>query len=62
MVGRYAATGTHGFLLSDGVFTSIDDPDAAFGTVAKGINDNGQVVGFYIDAIGSAHGFLADPL
>jgi probable HAF family extracellular repeat protein len=60
IVGAYAdGVGTHGFLLSGGKFTSLDDPMAAPGnTQAEGINSAGQVVGFYYDAGGHAHGYL----
>ncbi|HLH87339.1 MAG TPA: FG-GAP-like repeat-containing protein [Xanthobacteraceae bacterium] len=38
-------------------FTSLDDPSATTGTFAQGINDSGEVVGYYDDSQGS-HGFL----
>ncbi|MEP6961975.1 MAG: PxKF domain-containing protein [Acidobacteriota bacterium] len=49
----------HGFLLSGGVFTTIDDP-GYFGSSAYGINDAGQIVGYGQNGFGSgpAHGFL----
>jgi probable HAF family extracellular repeat protein len=58
IVGYYAnAGGTHGFLLSDGTYTSLDDPLASSGTLALGINAGGQIVGQY--ATSSAyHGFI----
>jgi probable HAF family extracellular repeat protein len=37
-------------------YTSFDYPGASF-TEAYGINDNGQIVGFYEDANGHDHGF-----
>ena len=37
---------------------SISDPFGTMGTDAKGINNEGQVVGFYTDSNGVAHGFL----
>src|SRR5262249_37191393 len=49
----------HGFLYSIGsdTYTNIDDPLANNGTAAFGINDNGDISGFY--KIGNAqHGFL----
>jgi len=52
-----ALTGTHGFLISGGVFTPIDIPGAA-ATAAVGINARGDVVGSYSDAGGFFHGFL----
>jgi probable HAF family extracellular repeat protein len=44
-------------------FTTLDNPLAAnpvpgSGTFAQGINDDGQVVGYYYDSSGNAHGFL----
>jgi len=55
----------HGFLRTpDGKFTSFDAPGAnttaqSFtGTVANGINDLGEVTGYYVDLSGSLHGFL----
>jgi probable HAF family extracellular repeat protein len=47
----------HGFLESGGTYTTLDDPSATQGTVARGINDAGQIVGFYTNATGQ-HGFL----
>jgi probable HAF family extracellular repeat protein len=53
----------HGFLYNptDGTYTTLDDPFAApgpFATVATGINDLGQIVGYFTDANGGQHGFL----
>jgi uncharacterized membrane protein len=45
---------SHGFLLTGGTYTSIDDP-LATNTFAVGINDAGQVAGNYIDASGTSH-------
>jgi probable HAF family extracellular repeat protein len=59
IVGRFGdATGTHGFLTSNGTtFTTINVPGAIY-TVAHGINDRGEIVGAFADATGT-HGFLA---
>lgn len=41
-------------------FTTIDNPAAinsTNGTYAQGINDPGQVVGYYYDSAGNSHGF-----
>jgi len=46
IVGAWANSTLHGFLLSNGTCTSIDYPGAQ-GTVATGINDAGQIVGYY---------------
>ena len=64
IVGYYADSGSviHGFLLSHGQYTTLDDPNAGTaagqGTYAVGINDRGQIVGNYVDAGGVFHGFL----
>src|SRR6516225_8731523 len=47
---------THGFVDSGGSFTSIDIPGAS-GTEPFGIDNAGQIVGFYVDPAGN-HGFL----
>jgi probable HAF family extracellular repeat protein len=58
-VGVYRdAAGTHGFLLDNGMYTTLDMPGST-NTVATGINDAGQIVGSYVDANGQ-HGFLLD--
>jgi hypothetical protein len=53
---------THGFLLRDGHYTNLDDPNAGTGpfqeTGAQGLNDHGEVVGFYLDPSNVIHGFL----
>jgi probable HAF family extracellular repeat protein len=55
----------HGWLRSArGTFTQIDDPAAGTapgeGTVAGGINDPGEIVGWYYDSSGTSHGFIDD--
>jgi probable HAF family extracellular repeat protein len=59
IVGQYqdASNGVHGFLLSGGSYTAIDDPSAVYGTSANGINASGQIVGNYADSNDSQHGF-----
>lgn len=49
--------GRHGFLLSDGIYTTLDVPGASF-TVAQGINNEGKIVGLYFDINGNEHGFV----
>ena len=61
IVGSYTdSSGVgHGFLYSGGVYTTVDDPLGASSN-ADGINDAGQIVGYYNN--GSEHdGFLANP-
>ena len=36
---------------------AVDHPDAVFGTAALGINDHGQLVGYYVDADWNFVGF-----
>ena len=40
----------HGFLLSQGTFTTIDFPGSVF-TELSGINSKGDIVGNYVDAV-----------
>src|SRR5207247_4335638 len=61
IVGYYLnITGIHGFVRNpnDGTYTRIDDPLGNRATFANGINDAGQIVGYYRDASGREHGFL----
>jgi hypothetical protein len=52
----------HGYLLSGGQYTTIDDPNAGTsagqGTFAAGINASGDIGGAYTDANFVQHGFL----
>lgn len=54
---------THGVIYDSktGTFTPLDDPNAVGSTVLNGINDKGDIVGFYSDAAGNTHGLLASP-
>jgi uncharacterized membrane protein len=57
IVGHYLdSTGQHGFLLSGGIYTTIDIAGAS-GTGAHGINSHGDIVGVYTEG-GTRHGFL----
>jgi uncharacterized membrane protein len=67
MVGTYVDAGggtpggfTHGLLLADGVFTTIDHPDAVRETVLFGINSRDQILGGYVDAGGTRRSFLLE--
>jgi probable HAF family extracellular repeat protein len=61
IVGAYSdpTAGGHGFLYTAGSFTTIDaiDPCPSCFTHARGINDNGLIVGDY-DSTGGCHGFI----
>jgi uncharacterized membrane protein len=60
IVGQYRDTqSSHGFLLSGGTYTTIQDP-LGFSGAANGINDPGDIVGFYFDGV-AVHGFLLSP-
>jgi probable HAF family extracellular repeat protein len=62
IVGEYidSSNHLHGFLLSGGTYSPIDDPLATpiAGTSAYGINGSGQIVGKYTDSMNHTHGFL----
>jgi uncharacterized membrane protein len=47
-----------GYLLEDGVFTRVDGPGPNLETVPYGINNRRQIAGGYVDAGGTAHGFV----
>ena len=64
IVGYYQdGAGNHGYLLSGGVFTTLNDPSASGsnGTIAFGINASGFIVGGYGVGSITAHGFLYNP-
>jgi probable HAF family extracellular repeat protein len=58
VVGLYfdAQGKEHGFLYSQGSYSTVDYP-GALASEALGINDAGQIVGTYLDSAGT-HGFL----
>jgi len=69
-VGYYgdSTTSQHGFLYNTktGVYTFLDDPNEAFDngvevTQITGITNSGEITGFYSDASGVFHGFVATP-
>jgi hypothetical protein len=39
----------------------VDDPQGAGATTINGVNDQGDLVGFYTDGKGNTDGFLASP-
>jgi probable HAF family extracellular repeat protein len=51
----------HGFVYTNGRFQQIDDPNGVGTTTINGINDLGDLVGFYLDAAGNTDGLLAVP-
>jgi hypothetical protein len=62
IVGIYGDDGgtSHGYLLSEGIYTTIDVPGSTF-TRANGINASGQIMGAYQAGGTSFHGYLATP-
>jgi len=46
-----------GWVLHQGSYTLFDVPDAV-ATFPNGINDRGDIVGYYVDGDGATHGFL----
>jgi hypothetical protein len=70
-VGYYgdSTTSQHGFLYNTntGAYTFLDDPSLAFHngvevTQITGINNSGEISGFYTDANGIAHSFVGCPV
>jgi probable HAF family extracellular repeat protein len=51
IVGDYGTSGTSAFIYSNGIYTNISYPQSSL-TSAQGINDNGEVVGYYQDGAG----------
>jgi len=49
---------THGFIFNDRHFASVDDPEGVGTTTINGVNDRGQIVGFYADTSGNTDGFV----
>jgi probable HAF family extracellular repeat protein len=50
----------HGFIYDGSTYTTVDDPSGVSGTYATGINNRGQIVGYYLDGH-QTHGFVATP-
>ena len=62
-VGTGSAAATHGFTWTPGGgFASVDDPQGQGTTTINGVNDSGDLVGFFVDAAGNTDGFRATPL
>jgi hypothetical protein len=57
MVGAY---GSDGYILQNGTFTTIDYPRAV-ATLPLAVNDDGTIVGIFLDTKGVLHGFKALP-
>jgi hypothetical protein len=61
MLGSGNNAKTHGFTWKNGHFTTVDDPNGIDTTTVNGVNDLGQLVGFYTDSAGNTDGMLATP-
>ena len=61
-IGSGASAVTHGFTWRPGYgFTTVNDPHGRSATTINGVNDAGDLVGFYADSAGNTDGFLATP-
>src|SRR5262249_24230219 len=59
IVGTYSRAGVaHGFLLDNGVVTTIDGPVGTLSISLRAINNRSQIVGSYLDAAAANHSFL----
>ena len=56
-----AAGKMHGFIYQAGAFQALDDPAGIGTTLINGINDAGDLVGFYTDGARNTDGFVAFP-
>jgi hypothetical protein len=61
-LGRGAKAAEHGFLWTQQRgFATVEDPKDAGRTTISGINDVGELVGYYVDRAGRTDGLLATP-
>ncbi len=61
-LGRGSSAATHGFTWTrQRGFTTVDDPEGPGTTTINGINNAGDLVGFYVDGVGRTDGLLATP-
>jgi len=61
-VGSGSSAVTHGFTWRPGHgFTTVDDPQGMGATTINGVNNAGDLVGFYTDSHGNTDGFVATP-
>jgi len=62
-VGSGSGAVMHGFTWTPrGGFVTVDDPHGMGTTTINGVNNAGDLVGFYVDANGNTDGMLATPL
>ena len=61
-VGKGAGATTHGFTWTrQRGFITVNDPDGPGATTISGVNNAGELVGFYVSAAGQTHGLVATP-
>jgi len=61
-VGSGSSAVMHGFTWTAGSgFQTVDDPHGVGTTTINGVNNKGQLVGFYVDSAGNTDGLLATP-
>lgn len=61
-VGSGSNAATHGFVWREGHgFQTVDDPHGVGATTINGVNNAGDLVGFYTDSAGNTDGMLAMP-
>jgi hypothetical protein len=62
-VGSGSTAMMHGFTWTpDRGFVTVDDPNGIGTTTINGVNDEGDLVGFYVDSNGNTDGFAAAPV
>ena len=62
-IGSGGTATMHGFTWKPGQgFSTVDDPQGIGTTTINGVNDAGNLVGFYVDGAGNTDGLLATPL
>jgi hypothetical protein len=59
--GSGSSAQTFGFTWTKGGFTTISDPAGVGSTTVNGVNDLGDLVGFYVDSNGNTDGMLVTP-
>ena len=61
-VGSGSSAQMHGFTWTPrGGFVTVDDPQGVGTTTINGVNNAGDLVGFYVDSAGNTDGLLATP-
>jgi probable HAF family extracellular repeat protein len=61
IVGYSGVSGSYVYNPTSNTFTTLDNPLGVNGSYPLGINDSGEVVGYYFDSSYSGHGYLFNP-